>query len=686
MDDLSVRRGFRTAITITVVAMLCVSPGAAITSTGLSPVTFGDVSDSQFVDASDSVSVWQKAAFPLRVNAASSSGTVVENQRMTVLAEEQSAEIRLNKQQLAVFNPDDEIEMSFKSRSPVSTQAFEDAEVQLLVAKAGPNSSALLSGSNLSTNGLLDTLTNAEQSGNVAFELQDLGRLQDGTTSASYDVSESGAARGPGQYAFFIVQTTEGDGFTVNDGSLAVDGKARVLGADIAVVQAAEASASVMTEDPAPGDEVTFDVDSTFTHSNVSHAIMLYNESQYANSWTRFTVSGPMNEKLSADQVSVTSTIIGVNGTRNVTGTTRIGGVTIGDGVVQGETRVGSVADWLADQPSGASTDAETPGQTTGSWLDASVTAVSSTDGTATISVQSEESWADGTYRYVYLAQANGQNNLSTTTGTIELGADENREDESDGGSGDGGDDNGNDGSNGRSGGGGGGGGAGAPPANPGPAEPNRGDISDGRADVKVGTGITELRVGFRAGGTGGSVVAQELNARPDTVPAIPNARELRFVDITVPEDRTEDEATLQFDVDTAMLDGVSPDQLVVYHYHDGEWSALETTVVSSEETVVTLEATTPGFSLFAVGVADESSDSVEDGSGDGADSGDADSGDDGESAPDTENEPADAETPEGGVEGEGPAQEEGGFDIILIGAIALFAVLAGFYVYRGAE
>ncbi|MDS0294992.1 PGF-pre-PGF domain-containing protein [Halogeometricum luteum] len=660
--------------------MVCVSPGAAVASTGLSPGTVDDVSDSQFVEASDSVSVWRNAPFPLRVNAASSSGTVVENQRMTVLAEEQSAEIRLNKPQLAVFNPDDEIEMSFQSRSPVSTQAFEDAEVQLLVAKAGTNSSALLSGSDLSTNGLLDTLTNAEQSGNVAFELRDLGRLQDGATSTSYDVSASGPARGPGQYAFFVVQTTEGDGFSVDGGALSVDGNVRVLGADIAVVQAAEASASVTTEDAVPGDAVTFDVDSTFTHSDVSHAVVLYNESQYADGWTRFTVNGSMDETLSADQVTATSTIVGVNGTRNVTGTANIGGVTVGDGVVRGETRVGGVVDWLADRPNGPSGDADTPGQTTGSWLDASVTAVSSTDGATTISVQSEESWADGTYRYVYLAQASGQNNLSTTTGTVELGADENREDESGGGSGD---DGGND-DDGRSGGGGGGGGSAAPadPEPAEPAEPNRGDISDGRADLAVGTGITELRVGFLAGGAGGSVTAQELNVRPDSVPAIPNARELGFVDITVPEDRTDGEATLQFDVDTEMLDGVPSDRLVVYHYHDGEWSALETTVVSTEGTVVTLEATTPGFSLFAIGTADASADSDESGAG----SNDATSGDDGVSAPDTENEPADAEAPDGGPADNGPVQEQGGFDAVLIGAIALFAVLAGFYVYRGAE
>lgn len=677
MDECSVRKGVQTAVTITLVVMMCVSPSAAITSTGLSSGTVSEVSDSQFVAASDSVSVWRNAPFPLRVDAASSSGTVVENQRMTVLAEEQSTEVRLNKQQLAVFNPDEEIQMSFKSRAPITTQAFEDAEVQLLVAKTGPNAPSLLSGSNLSTNGLLETLTDAEQSENVTFELQDLGRLQDGATTTSYDVSASGPARGPGQYAFFIVQTTEGEGFTVEDGSLSVDGKARVLGADIAAVQAAEASASVSTDNPTPGDEVTFDVDSTFTHSDVSHAVVLYNESQYTDSWTRLTVSGPMNETLSADQVTATSTIVGVNGTRHVTGTAKIGGVTLGDGTVQGETQVGGIADWLVDRSNNPSEHANTPGQTNGSWLDASVTAVSSEKGATTVTVQTEDSWANGTYRYVYLAQARGQNNLSTTTGTVQLGADDSREDGSNGANGGG---NGGDANNGGSSGGSSGGNA--APAEQKPAAPSTADITDGRADLKVGTAITALRVGFRAGGTGGTVTARELGARPDSVPAIPNAKGFRYVDITVPQDRTEGEATLQFAVDTETLGDVSSsDQLVVYHYHDGAWSALETTVVSTEGAVVTLEATTPGFSLFAIGTADASSSS----DGDGAGPDDATSGDDEVSEPETGNEPADAETPDGGL-GDGPIQEEGGFDAILIGAIALFAVLGGFYIYRGTQ
>lgn len=442
------------------VVVLCVSPVAGVTSVSSQQAgTVEKVPDTQFVKATDSVSVWKHAPFPLRVDASASNGTVVENQMMTVKA--QGPEVRLNKQQLAVFNPDEEIEMSFQSRRPIMTRAFQDEEVQLLVAKVGPNAStALQNTSRTSVNGAVDSLMKANASDNVSYELVDLGNLEKGAIDASYNLSEEGEARGPGQYMFFMVQDTEGEGFTVENGSLAVDGKARVLGMDVAVVQAAEASASVATENATPGDEVTFDVNSTFDHSNVSHAVVLYNESQYTNARTRIGINGPLGPSISADQVTVQSTLLGVNGTARVVGNASVAGVSADNETVRGSTTVPGFADWIVDganasdrmnaaakgRPAnpgnsgdagrpdspGNSGDAgrpANPGNSGGSpmmgektYLDASGTLVVSTNGTGSVDVQTGEDWDEGTYRYIYIGQAEGQNNLSTTTGTVELG------------------------------------------------------------------------------------------------------------------------------------------------------------------------------------------------------------------------------------------------------------------------
>lgn len=411
------------------VVVLCVSPVAGVTNVSSQQAgTVEEVSDTQFVKATDSVSVWKHAPFPLRVNASASNGSVVENQMLTVQA--QGAEVRLNKQQLAVFNPDDEIQMSFQSRYPVTTRGFQNEEVQLLVAKAGPNASTTLQNTpRTSVSGALDSLLKANASGNVSYELVDLGNLENGTIDASYNLSEEGEARGPGQYMFFMVQDTEGEGFTVENGSLAVDGKARVLGMDTAVVQADEASASVATENATPGDEVTFDVNSTFNHSNVSHAVVLYNESQYTDARTRIGVNGSLGPNVSADQVSVQSTLLGVNGTARVVGNASVAGVSADNETVRGSTTFRGLADWIVDRANASGTTDEETAARSGStmmgektYLDASGTLAVSTNGTSFVDVQTGENWDEGTYRYIYIGQAKGQNNLSTTTGTVELG------------------------------------------------------------------------------------------------------------------------------------------------------------------------------------------------------------------------------------------------------------------------
>ncbi|WP_152421636.1 hypothetical protein [Halogeometricum pallidum] len=411
------------------VVVLCISPVAGVTDVSANDTgTVEKVPDTQFVKATESVSVWKNALFPLRVNASASNGTVIENQMVTVQG--QGAEVRLNKQQLAVFNPDEEIQMSFQSRRPITTRPFQDEEVQLLVAKAGPNASTTLQNTpRTSVSGALNSVMKANASGNVSYELVDLGELEKGAIETSYNLSEEGEARGPGQYMFFVVQDTEGEGFTVENGSLAVDGKARVLGMDTALVQAAEASASVSTENPTPGDEVTFDVNSTFTHSNVSHAVVLYNESQYTSARTRIRVNGPLNTNISADQVTVQSTLVGVNGTAKVVGNASVAGVSVDNETVRGRTTFRGLADWIINR-------ANASGQTNGTaparggspmrgektYLDASGTLAVSTNGTGTVDVQTGDDWEEGTYRYIYIGQAKGQNNLSTTTGTVELG------------------------------------------------------------------------------------------------------------------------------------------------------------------------------------------------------------------------------------------------------------------------
>jgi PGF-CTERM protein len=75
-------------------------------------------------------------------------------------------------------------------------------------------------------------------------------------------------------------------------------------------------------------------------------------------------------------------------------------------------------------------------------------------------------------------------------------------------------------------------------------------------------------------------------------------------------------ETTINFSVNASETD-TETGKVTLYRPVDGEWVALESRLVSEVDGVARYEATTPGFSVFAIG-ADESTDApVEEGTTD---------------------------------------------------------------------
>ncbi|WP_135824581.1 PKD domain-containing protein [Halorussus ruber] len=72
--------------------------------------------------------------------------------------------------------------------------------------------------------------------------------------------------------------------------------------------------------------------------------------------------------------------------------------------------------------------------------------------------------------------------------------------------------------------------------------------------------------------------------------------------------------ARFRFRVAASALDelGVSPDTVGLYRFHDGEWQTLETRVLKQVGDFYRFEATSPGFSVFAVGVGSAGEDDSE--------------------------------------------------------------------------
>jgi len=94
-------------------------------------------------------------------------------------------------------------------------------------------------------------------------------------------------------------------------------------------------------------------------------------------------------------------------------------------------------------------------------------------------------------------------------------------------------------------------------------------------------------------------------SARPSTVPSDPTDVSIKGylqVEKNLITNDDIDSATIDFRLspDQISEDG-SPENVVLQRYHDGSWEELETTYTGEDDGQYTFEATTPGFSVFAI-------------------------------------------------------------------------------------
>jgi PGF-pre-PGF domain-containing protein len=170
---------------------------------------------------------------------------------------------------------------------------------------------------------------------------------------------------------------------------------------------------------------------------------------------------------------------------------------------------------------------------------------------------------------------------------------------------------------------GGGGGGSGPPPVNTDPTQQSDGsvlvDIRNARAGETVGITIPSEQATRVSGVTFDQVDVELRNdvphfeltinshaTRPSSVPTDPDGAAVKGylqVEKNLITDDDISQATFRFRLDANQLSEYSsPENVVVYRYHDGSWQALETTVVGEQNGEYTFEAVTPGFSVFVIG------------------------------------------------------------------------------------
>ncbi|WP_423750786.1 PGF-CTERM sorting domain-containing protein [Salinirarus marinus] len=114
-----------------------------------------------------------------------------------------------------------------------------------------------------------------------------------------------------------------------------------------------------------------------------------------------------------------------------------------------------------------------------------------------------------------------------------------------------------------------------------------------------------------------GRITVAQLSSVPSDVAgddggdAVNGAPVLRSVRITAPEGFQDASATIRLTVSRNRLDGRSPDRLAVVRFTDEGPQRLQTSVARTTDERVTVEARTPGFSVFAVVLTDEDADAT---------------------------------------------------------------------------
>lgn len=126
-------------------------------------------------------------------------------------------------------------------------------------------------------------------------------------------------------------------------------------------------------------------------------------------------------------------------------------------------------------------------------------------------------------------------------------------------------------------------------------------------SQVRFSEASTVVSITWDSADVAGNVSATTLNdTSSDTGPA-PGAL-VSVSQITVPDNVTDESATIQFRAETSQLEevGAATDDLQVYRFADDEWQQIDSIVVEEANDAIVLQAETPGFSYFAVSATGE--------------------------------------------------------------------------------
>ncbi|WP_207590098.1 CARDB domain-containing protein [Halomontanus rarus] len=388
--------------------MLILAPiaGVAGATSSASTTTVQSTNDSSI---ETNVSVWEGSVLSLRADT-SNAATVVPNQEIKIETDDEFQK-NADRPELAVFDSGT-ISLDYRTITSLSDTP-ENTNVQFFVGSPTADTPAALN--NLSLNGdglqaLNESLTFEEINDT---EIDGNGELVNG--DVEFDAS-------PGPHVVFAATYENDEKLLTDDDALDLQANSEIVGVEPVLVHHDSSDVEHPSE-ATLGDNVTFEVDTEMNDEFSEHAIVLYDNETFESSNTTLHLT---DDDISMENMTIEHSIGEINGV--ISAADNLG---YNDSVT-GMWSINSVIDQILVD--GEFDDNELPERTGGDTiLNASATSFyhNGTSDTAEIDVGTLEDWDETEYRWIHVS-INGSEQLTTSTGTLALKADDSSDDDGD--------------------------------------------------------------------------------------------------------------------------------------------------------------------------------------------------------------------------------------------------------------
>jgi len=383
--------------------MLALAAPLSVTSTAAMPVD-----DGQTAAVTDNVDVWERSLLPLRTSSEGST-TIAAPQTFINIESAQTGDVPLNREQYTIHEAGESVDLTFESTTGAGTSAVAGDEAQLLAVKLSdsPAAAGFSDGSVRTDLASIFTNDSSVRSIELLDDAEGVGSIADnGVLETSYTPDSGGV------YGFVLVTVDDGQGLSVSNSNVSADGNVTVVGIEQTLVQDSASTVQATDDDLSAGDNVTLDVETELEDDSVTHAVLLFNEDELQQGMSTVRVTGDIDQDFSEDQITVENSFEGVNGVSTTDSSASLTGTDSATTETMPSAGLLGLFGFVLSEAS--------PDSTGDDVMHASATTVS--DGAdTTVTVETLDTWPNGTYTYVHIAVGEDSNEINSETGTIPL-------------------------------------------------------------------------------------------------------------------------------------------------------------------------------------------------------------------------------------------------------------------------